>query len=345
MTRNWCIDIFHYYLRRYHNLLITIFNLNQDEFMKNCEHSKLWNEIAKFIKFDFKKKSNKQCIRISKFKNQFYQYLIVFIMLKFALNEIKNDVINAKKFDLNKIRFYFFQFSQFRWLIIIWFQIVKTITMILTYKTLMKNYQNVHEKWNESSTTSRHKNSNENEICSIKKKLWHICLCDCNNTFYKHFSIDEHIFIIIFSIMIFDWKKNFEKFIFYDEKNANDVIYMIVHENYDKSVKKVFDYKTNFINQSMSISTKLNSNENANSNVSFVWNEKTNKFFLTSSLRNKYVQKQFQKKSCKYVIITITFLYFDQCEIHFKFNQYFYYIESKQKNSTIFWNFFSYVQH
>ena len=309
--------------------------------MINCEHEKLWKKTITFIKFDHKKISNKKCKRISEFENLFwqYQFLNVFTMLKFSLNEKKKDIINVEKFDMKKIRFYFFSFSQFRWLIIIWFQTIETIVMIFTYKTFVRNHENVHDKWNLSTNTSRHRNKNEEKTCSMKNKLWHICFCNFNNSFYNFCLMNESIFIVIFSTMIFDWQKNTNNFISYNENDDDCLIYLMTHDVYEKKFKKIFEYTTKLIERLISISTKLKSNEISNSDVFFIWNEKFKNFFLTSSLRNKYIQKRFQKKSCKYVIIIITLFYVEQCEIYFKSKQYSYYIDQKQRKTMIASNF------
>lgn len=73
--------------------------------MKQCEHADLWDEAARFVKYDSNDINNDQCIQVLGLDAKLWQYqwLATWVTTKYAMCEERYGGINAQAPGLGKV--------------------------------------------------------------------------------------------------------------------------------------------------------------------------------------------------------------------------------------------------
>ena len=117
--------------------------------------------------------------------------------------------------------------------------------------------------------------------------------------------------VIVPPAMVSDWREDTERFwvSHKDEQRSGTPVLIIGHESQGKGANKVNQFKKDLIGISLDPPTELEEEEQPDPDAKLLWNDRMEKFVLTSPVKGKYRCGTPQPGSSRFLIITTTLSY------------------------------------
>ena len=207
--------------------------------------------------------------------------------------------------------------------------------MFLIYKSLVANAIDVQTEWKGTSANHHHRATDGKGHCSIEEDLWHTCMCDPTNPFYKCDLVDGPTIVIVPSAMVLDWKEGIESLIEEDKNDKRSGVFMIAHEAYGKGSQKVTAWKDSVIGIRPQIPSQLEQDEEPDPDAPLIWNDRMNSFVLRSTVKGKYLEGRPQTGSSRFLIVTTAGSYNGHVQEHLTSQRYTWFSGPKQGKSNV----------